>query len=58
MLQNIRMLSFVILKLQPFEYKEKLGKSSLLFRSEKRIFDIFFKRLSEDSFQDLQINYN
>ena len=42
--------------MRPFEYKTKLGKSPLLFRSEKGIFGIAFKRLTEDSFQDLQIN--
>ena len=52
------MLNLVILKWWPFEYKAKLGKSPLLFRSEKGIFDTFFKRLSEDSLEDLQINSN
>ena len=33
-------------------------KKALLFRSRVGIFDIFFKRLYEESFEDLQINSN
>ena len=33
-------------------------KKGLLFRSEIGIFDMFFKRLYEESFEDLQINSN
>ena len=52
------MLKLVIIKWQPFEYKTKVEKRPLLFRSEISIFDIFFKRLHEESFHDLQINSN
>ena len=48
------MSNFVILKWQPFEYKVKFEKRLLLFRSEIGIFDIFFKRLYEKRFEDLQ----
>ena len=48
----------VILKWQPFKYKAKFKESPHLFRSEIDIFDIFFKRLYEESFEDLQINSN
>ena len=47
------MSNLVILKQRPFEYKVKLGKGRLLFRSEKSIFGIFFKRLYKESFEDL-----
>ena len=51
------MSNLVILTWQPFEYKPKLEKRPLLlFRSEIGIFDIFIKRLYEESFEDLQIN--
>ena len=36
----------------------KVWKKPLLFRSEIGIFDIFFKKLYEESFEDLQINSN
>ena len=52
------MSNLVILKWRPFEYKKKLEKRPLLFRSEIGIFEISFKRLSEESFEDLQINSN
>ena len=57
-LQNIRMSNLVILKRRPFEYKVKFEKRPLLFRSEIGIFDIFLKRMYEESFEDLQINSN
>ena len=52
------MSNLVILNWLPFEYKAKFEKKSLLFRSEIDIFDIYFKRLYEKSFDDLQINSN
>ena len=52
------MSNLVILTWRPFEYKPKLEKRPLLFRSEIGIFDIYFKRLYEESFEDLQINSN
>ena len=52
------MSSLVILKWRPFEYKAKFEKRSVLFRSEIGTFGIFFKRLQEESFEDLQINSN
>ena len=53
------MSNYVIVKWQSFEYKAKFEKKSpFLFRSEVGIFDIFFKRLYEKSFEDLQINSN
>ena len=50
------MSNFVILKRRPFEYKVKFEekKKRLLFRSEIGTFDICFKRLYEESFEDLQ----
>ena len=45
----------MILKWWPFEYKAKSGKRSLSFRSEIGVFDILFKRLYEESFEDLQV---
>ena len=55
-LQNTSMSNFVILKRRPFEYKVKFEekKKRLLFRSEIGTFDIYFKRLYEESFEDLQ----
>ena len=50
-LQNIRMSNLVILKWGFFKYKAE-------FKSEIGIFDIFFKRLYEKCFEDLQINSN
>ena len=50
------MSNLVILKWWPFEYKAKFEKSPLLFRPEISIFDIFFKRLYKDSFEELEIN--
>ena len=49
------MSNLVILNWQVFEIKQNLKKKSLLFRSEIGIFDIFFKRLYIESFEDLQI---
>ena len=46
-LYNVRISNFVILKWQPFESKAKF---------EISIFHIFFKRLYEESFKNLQIN--
>ena len=57
-LQNVRMSNLVILKWWHFEYKTKFEKKRLLFRSKIVIFDIFFKRLCEESFGDLEINSN
>ena len=37
---------------------QKMKKWSLLCRSEIESFDIFFKRLYEESFEGLQINDN
>ena len=55
-LQNIKMSKLVILKWK--NIRENLKKRPLLFRSEIGIFDIFFKRLHEVSFEDLQLNSN
>ena len=55
-LQNIRMSNLVIPKWRLFEYKLKFEKLPLLFRSEIDLFEIFFKRLYKESFEDLQIN--
>ena len=52
------MLHLVVLKWRPFEYKAKFEKRPLLFRSEVGIFDIFFKRVYEEIFEDLQIKSN
>ena len=52
------MSNLVILKSWHFEYKAKLEKKTFLFRSKIDIFDIFFKRLCEKRFEDLQINSN
>ena len=49
------MSDLVILKWRPFEHNAKFEKKPLLLRFEKGIFDIFFKRLCEESFEDLQI---
>ena len=50
------MSNLVILKCWLFEYMANLKKRPLLFRSE--IFDVFFKTMYEESFEDLQINSN
>ena len=51
------MSNLVIMKWRPFDYKAKFEKKrSLLFMSEIRICDIFFKRLYKESFENLQIN--
>ena len=50
------MSNLAVLKWRPFEYRAKLEKRPLLFRSEKGIFDMFFKRLCEKICEDLQIN--
>ena len=52
------MSNLVILKWRPLEYKAKLKETFLLFRSKIGIFDIFFKRLYEEGFEDLQNNSN
>ena len=48
----------MILKWQPLESKAKFGKRPVLFTFEISIFDIFFKRLYEESFEDLQVHSN
>ena len=53
LLQNVSMPNLVILKWRLFEYKAKFEKKPLLLRSEIGIFEIFFKRLHEKSFEDL-----
>ena len=58
MLQNVRTSNFVVLEWRPFEYKPRFEKKPLLIRSKISIFDIFFKRQYEQSFEDLQINSN
>ena len=50
------MSNLVIPKWRLFEYKLKFEKLPLLFRSEIDLFEIFFKRLYKESFEDLQIN--
>ena len=52
------MSNLAILNWRAFEYKEKFEKRSLLLRSERGIFLMFFKRLYEESFEDLQISSN
>ena len=49
------MSNLAILKWGPFEYAAKLEKRLLFFRSKIYIFDIYFKRLWEERFEDLQI---
>ena len=44
--------------MEALEYEAKFEKSSLLFMSEIGIFGIFFNRLYEESFEDLQMNNN
>ena len=54
------MSNYVILKRRPFEYNAKFEKRPLV-RSEIGIFDIFFKRLCKERFENLQIvieNFN
>ena len=58
MLHNLKLSNFVILQWRPFKHKAKFENRPLLFRSEIGIFDIFFKRLNKESFEDLQINSN
>ena len=55
-LQNINMSKLAILKWK--NIRQNLKKGPLLFRSEIGIFDIFFKRLHEVNFEDLQLNSN
>ena len=38
--------------------KQNLKKNGIFYRSKIGIFDIFFKRLREESFEDLEINGN
>ena len=40
------------------EYKAKLEKKTLLFKSKIGIFDTIFKKLGEKAFEDLEINSN
>ena len=42
----------------PLNIRQYFNNRPLLFRSEIGIFDICFKRLQKDSFEDLQINSN
>ena len=46
----------MLLKWQYFGHKAKFEKRHLLFRSKIGAFDLFFKRLFEESFEDLEIN--
>ena len=57
MLQDIRISDLMILKWQPFEYNAKFEKRPLLFRSKEGIFNIFLKRMCEESLDDLQTNF-
>ena len=41
-----------------YGHKAKFDKGPFLFRSGAGIFGILFKRLYEESFEDLQINSN
>ena len=41
-------------KMAPFEYKAKFEKKLPLFKSKIGIFGKYFKRLYEESFEDLQ----
>ena len=41
-----------------FEYKAKFEKRSPLFRSKIGTFDIYFERLCEEIFEDLEIKSN
>ena len=52
------MSNLVILKWRSFEYKANNAKKPLLPRFEIRIFDLFLKRLYEESLEDLQISSN
>ena len=56
-LQNIKMPNLVTLKYGLLNINQN-SKRSLLFRSEVGIFQIFFKRLNKESFEDLPINSN
>ena len=38
--------------------KQNLKKQPLFFRSKIGIFDVFFKRLCKESFEDLEFNSN
>ena len=48
----------MILKWQQFEHKGKFEKKHLFFRPKLGIIDIFFKRLCNESFEDLEFNSN
>ena len=48
------MSNYVMLKRRPFEHNAKFEKRPLV-RSEIGIFDIFFKRLCKERFENLQI---
>ena len=54
----ISMSNLAILKWWNFEYKAKFEKRPLLFRSKIGIFDIFFKRMYEENFEDSETNSN
>ena len=54
-LQNIRMPNFVILNDGSLKIRQNFN---ILFSSKIAIFDIFFTRLHEDCFEDLQVNSN
>ena len=51
------MSNYVMLKRRPFEHNAKFEKRPLV-RSEIGIFDIFFKRLCKERFENLQIVNN
>ena len=52
------MSKFVTLKWEHFEYKKKNRIKSFLFSSKISVFDIFFKTLCKEIFENLQINGN
>ena len=51
------MSKLLTLKWRHFEYKAKFEKR-LLFKSKIGIFDRIFKKLGEETFEDLEINSN
>ena len=52
------MSNLAILKWWPFEYKTKFEKNAFLFRSAIGSLEVFFKRLYEERFEDVQSNSN
>ena len=53
------MSNLVILKWRLFEHKEKFEKNGLFYLGRNLgIFDILFKRLGEEKFEDLEFNSN